>query len=58
VASRQWGNITTRQLRAIGFSSREVWRMVEAAVYGQLPVRDVIEVTAPTQRRGDARSTA
>jgi hypothetical protein len=98
VASRQWGNITTRQLRAIGFSSREVWRMVErgllhrlhrgvyalgaispapeakwaaallaagrgsalshtsaAAFYGQLPVREVIEVTAPTHRRGDER---
>jgi predicted transcriptional regulator of viral defense system len=26
-----------------------------AAFYGQLPVREVIEVTAPTQRRGDAR---
>ena len=28
-----------------------------AAFYGQLPVREVIEVTAPTQRRGDARLT-
>jgi len=98
VAARQWGNITAKQLRAIGFSKDQIdwmarrgllhrmhrgvfafgapspapearWaaallaagdgsalsRTGAAGVYGQLPVREVIEVTAPTRRRGDAR---
>ncbi len=98
MASRQWGNITRRQLRDVGFSAREIDGMVErgllhrlhrgvyafgarspapesrwaaallaagpgaalshttaAAFYGQLAVREVIEVTAPTHRRGDER---
>jgi len=98
VAARQWGNITTAQLRAIGFSREEIRGMVRrrvlqrlhrgvytfgaispapeqrwaaallaagegsalsyttaATAFGQLPVREVIEVTAPTQRRGDER---
>lgn len=98
LAARQWGNITRRQLRAVGFSSREIDGMVArgllhrmhrgvyafgapsrapeqrwaaallaagdgsalshttaATSYGQLPVREVVEVTAPTQRRGDKR---
>jgi Transcriptional regulator, AbiEi antitoxin len=97
-AARQWGNIERRQLRALGFTSREVDGMAErgllyrlhrgvyafgalspapeqrwaaallaagqgcalshtgaAGLYGQLPVREVIEVTAPYQRRGDER---
>jgi hypothetical protein len=97
VARAQWGNITTAQLRAIGFSKGAIVWMVErglltrrhrgvfafgalspapesrwaaallaagggsalcrttaATAYGQLPVREVIEVTAPTRRRGDA----
>ena len=92
----QWGNITRGQLRAVGFSVREIEGMVErgllhpmhrgvyafgapsrapeqrwaaallaagngsalshtsaAAFYGQLPPREVIEVVAPTRRRGD-----
>ena len=95
---RQWGNITRGQLRAVGFSVREIEGMVErrllhpmhrgvyafgapsrapeqrwaaallaagdgsalshtsaGAFYGQLPVREVIEVVAPTRRRGDER---
>jgi hypothetical protein len=98
VAARQWGNVTRRQLREIGFSVREIEGMLErgllhrmhwgvyafgapsrapeqrwaaallaagggsalshttaATSYGQLQVRAVVEVTAPTQRRGDAR---
>jgi very-short-patch-repair endonuclease len=98
VAARQWGNVTTAQLRAIGFSKDEIYEMARrgllhrmhwgvyafgapsrapeqrwaaallaagddsalshttaATSYGQLPVREVIEVTAPTQRRGDER---
>jgi predicted transcriptional regulator of viral defense system len=98
VAARQWGNITRRQLLAIGFSKAEVRGMADrrwlhrmhrgvyafgaispapearwaaallaagdgsalshttaAAAYGQLPIRGVIEVTAPKQRRGDGR---
>jgi hypothetical protein len=96
VAARQWGNITTAQLRAIGFSKDDIYGMKvrgllhpqhrgvfafgapspapeakwaaallaagkgaalshtsAAAFYGQLVVRAVTEVTAPTQRRGD-----
>jgi very-short-patch-repair endonuclease len=96
VAARQWGNVTRRQLLAVGFSVREVdgmlargllhprhrgvyafgapspapeakWaaallsagegsalsRTGAAAFYGQIAVRDVTEVTAPTRRRGD-----
>jgi hypothetical protein len=98
LATRQWGNITRRQLLDVGFTSREIDGMVErgllhrlhrgvyafgavspapeqrwaaallaagdgsalsrtgaAAFYGQVAVREVIEVTAPTQRRGDER---
>jgi very-short-patch-repair endonuclease len=98
VAAGQWGNVTTAQLRAIGFSKTAIHWMVErgllhprnrgvftfgapspapeqrwaaallaagdgsalshtsaAAFYGQLPVREVIEVVAPTRRRGDER---
>jgi hypothetical protein len=98
VAARQWGNVTTRQLRAIGFSYKQIHWMERrgwlhrmhrgvyafgaispapeqrwaaallaagdgsalshttgATVYDQLPVREVIEVTAPRQRRGDER---
>jgi very-short-patch-repair endonuclease len=98
VAARQWGNITAAQLRAIGFSQREIHGMAKrgllhrlhrgvyafgalspapeqrwaaallaagegcalshtgaAGFYGQLPVREVIDVTAPNQRRGDGR---
>jgi hypothetical protein len=97
VAAQQWGNVTTAQLRAIGFSKGAIVAMVErrlltrrhrgvfafgapspapesrwaaallaagarsalgrttaAAFYGQLPVRAVIDVVAPTRRRGDA----
>jgi very-short-patch-repair endonuclease len=97
VARTQWGNITTVQLRAIGFSKGAIVWMVErglltrrhrgvfafgalspapesrwaaallaagggsalcrttaATAYGQLPVRELIEVAAPTRRRGDA----
>lgn len=97
MAAGQWGNITAAQLRAIGFSPKEIHGMQRrgllhrmhrgvyafgalspapearwaaallaagdgsalshtgaAAFYGQLPVREVIEVTAPTRRRGDA----
>ena len=96
VAYRQWGNITRRQLLAIGFTAREIEGMVErgllhrlhrgvyalgatsrapeakwaaallaagdesalgrtsaASFYGQLTVREVTEVVAPKQRRGD-----
>jgi hypothetical protein len=96
IAAQQWGNITTAQLRAIGFSKGAIHWMVEhgllhrrhrgvyafgapsrapesrwaaallaagdgsalgrtaaAAFYGQLPVRGVIDVVAPKQRRGD-----
>jgi len=96
MASRQWGNITYAQLRAIGFSKGEIrglvrrgllhrlhrgvyalgapgrapeakWaaallaagnesalgRTAAASFYGQLPVREVTEVVAPRQRRGD-----
>src|SRR4051794_29890901 len=96
-AARQWGNVTTAQLGAAGFSKDQIDWMVErgllhrrhrgvfafgapspapearwaaallaagkgsalrhttaAAVYGQLPVREVTEVIAPTRRRGDA----
>jgi hypothetical protein len=96
VAARQWGNITAAQLRAIGFSHKEIHGMVArgllhrrhrgvfafgapspapeakwaaallaagdglalghtsaAAFYGQLAVREVTEVIAPTRRRGD-----
>jgi hypothetical protein len=98
VAARQWGNITTAQLRAIGFSSKEIHGMERrgllhrlhrgvfafgarnrapearwaaallaagegsalshtgaAGFYGQLPVREVVEVIAPVRRRGDER---
>jgi hypothetical protein len=98
VAARQWGNITRKQLRGIGFSLREIDGMLgrgllhrlhrgvyafgalspapeqrwaaallaagdgsalshtgAAGFYGQVAVREVIEVTAPTQRRGDER---
>jgi hypothetical protein len=98
VAARQWGNVTTRQLRGIGFSKTAIHWMVRrgllhplhrgvfafgaispapeqrwaaallaageasalsnttaATFYGQLPVRSVIEVIAPTRRRGDER---
>jgi hypothetical protein len=98
VAAGQWGNITSAQLRAIGFSHKEIHGMARrgllhrmhrgvyafgapsrapeqrwaaallaagdesalsrtgaAGFYGQLPFREVIEVTAPTRRRGDAR---
>src|SRR5204862_2783004 len=93
----QWGNITTAQLRAIGFSRAEIHGMARrgllhrmhrgvyafgarspapeqrwaaallaagddsalshttaATAFGQLPVREVIDVTVPTHRRGDA----
>jgi hypothetical protein len=98
VAARQWGNLTTVQLRAIGFSDKEIHGMKArgllhyrhrgvyafgapspapeakwaaallaagegsalsctgaAAFYGQIAVREVTEVTAPTRRRGDER---
>jgi very-short-patch-repair endonuclease len=96
VAARQWGNVTRPQLRAVGFSVREIDGMLArgllhprhrgvyafgapspaaeakwaaallaagegsalsntgaAAFYGQIAVREVTEVTAPTRRRGD-----
>jgi hypothetical protein len=96
-AARQWGNITTAQLGAAGFSKDQIDWMVKrgllhrrhrgvfafgapspapearwagallaagegsalsdtsaAAFYGQLPLREVTEVIAPTRRRGDA----
>ena len=97
MAARQWGAITTGQLRAVGFSKAEIHGMARrgllhrlhrgvyafgalspapeqrwaaallaagdesalshttaATAYGHLPVRVVIEVSAPAHRRGDA----
>jgi very-short-patch-repair endonuclease len=97
LARLQWGNVTRRQLLALGFSTGEVRGLAErgvlhrmhravyafgapsrapeqrwaaallaagtgavlshksaAALWGLLPVREVIEVSAPTRRRGDA----
>jgi hypothetical protein len=96
VAERQWGNVSTKQLLALGFSKDEILGMVRcgllhrmhrgvyafgapsrapesrwaaallaagtgsaldrtaaAAFHGQMVVRHVIDVVAPTRRRGD-----